>query len=656
MFEFIRTHQRLMQIILALLIIPSFLFFGNVDSSMFGEPANLVATVGKRAITQQEWDNAQNEQINRYRQMAGAQFDPKLFESPEAKQRVLDGLIEQQVLQMAIDDKNLLLANEVLVKKLTEIPAFLDADGKFSKEQYQTVLKQQGLTGGSFDARFRRDMLMQQFSESIQKTAFAPTTVSNRIADIIEQEREVQELLIKTSDFTDKVKVTDEMIKGYYNKNSKKFEIPDQINAEYMVLNSETLASTVTVPDAELKANYDSSKQRYTQPEQRRASHILLNVKKDGSDKDKVKASAQALLEKARANPADFAKLAKENSEDKGSGERGGDLEFFGRGQMVPAFDEAAFKLKKGDISDLVLTEFGYHIIQLVDIKPETVKPFDEVKAQILDEMSKPLIAKKFADMSSAFADAVEDRSDNLQAALDKLKKDKLELKIETVSGLGRLPNAGMAPGVPYNHVKFLGALFSEDSIKNKRNTQAVEVAPGVLVAGRVLEYKPVAARPLIEVQASIREILVRMEADKLTAEAGKAKLAALKVKADDVGFAAAKRISRARQPEIHPAAVQSVMTVDASKLPAFVGVELPGQGYAVYRVNKVEASATPDAARRQSMPQQLAGSLASQEMRAFVDVLKEKAKVKIVRPAVTASASAAASASASAEASAKAK
>ncbi len=651
MFEYIRTHQRLMQIFLALLIIPSFLFFGNVGNDMFSDPVNLVATVGKRAITQQEWDNAQNEQINRYRQMAGAQFDPKLFETPEAKQRVLDGLIEQQVLQASIDEKNLVLANEVLVKKLTEIPAFLDAEGKFSKAQYEAVLKQQGMTGASFDARMRRDMLVQQFTQSIQNTAFAPTSVSNRIADIIEQEREVQELLIKTSDFADKVKVTDDMIKDYYNKNSKKFEIPDQIKAEYMVFNSELLASMVTVPDAEVKANYESSKQRYTQAEQRRASHILLNVKKDGSDKDKVKAAAQALLEKVRKNPADFAKLAKENSEDKGSGERGGDLEFFGRGQMVPAFDEAAFKLKKGEISDLVLSEYGYHIILLVDIKPESIKPFDEVKAQILDEMKKPLVAKKFADLSSSFADAVEDRSDNLQAALDKLKKDKLDLKIETVSALGRLPNPGMAPGVPYNHVKFLGALFSEDSIKNKRNTQAVEVAPGVLVAGRVLEYKPVTARPLSEVQAPIREILVRMEADKLSNEAGKAKLAALKAKADDAGFAAAKRISRARQPEINPGAVQAVMTADSSKLPAFVGVELPGQGYAVYRINKVEASATPDAARRQSMPQQLGTSLAGQEMRAFVDVLKEKAKVKVLRPAVVANASASASSSASAKA-----
>ncbi len=632
MFEFIRTHQRLMQIFLLLLIIPSFVLVSG-GANNFTEPDTTVAKVGKQSISQQEWENAQREEMNQYRQRIGDKFDPKVFETPESKQRVLNTIINQRVMAAAVEKKRLLVSDESIRAQLMAIPALMGPDGKFNNEQYKSLLAAQGMTPASYESRLRRDLVMQQLNQAIQSSAFAPKSIAGRIAEINEQEREVQELVLKATDFTDKVNVTDAMIKDNYTKNSKAYELPDQIKAEYLVLNTDIVSAQVIIPDAQVKEAYDKdAKTRYSQPEQRRASHILLNLKKDApaAEKEKVKAKAESLLAQVRKTPGDFSKLAKENSQDPGSAERGGDLDFFGAGAMVKPFEDAANKLKKGEISDLVLTDFGYHIIQLTDIRPESVRPFDDVKAEILAELKKPLVSKKMSDMAAQFTETVEDRFDTLQPAADKLK-----LKVEVVSGLNRQPNASLAPTVAYNNVKFLSALFADDVVKNKRNTQAVEVAPGVLVAGRVVEYKPVSLRPFDEVKGAIREMLVRKEADKLASAAGAARLQALKATPENAGFGEAKRISYSKGGGVSNGAVPLVMKADASKLPAFVGLEIPGVGYGVYRINKVEQVPNPDTERRKSEQQQIGNMMAGQEMQAFMEMMKEKAKVKILKPFV---------------------
>lgn len=632
MFEFIRTHQRLMQLLLLLLIIPSFVLVGNGVTD-FSEPDTSVAKVGKQSISQQEWDNAQREQINQYRQRIGEQFDPKIFETPEAKQRVLNNIITERVMAAAVENKRLSVSDESIRQQLMAIPALIGPDGKFNNEQYKSLLAAQGMTPVIYEARLRRDLALQQLNQAIQGSAFAPKNLSSRISEINEQEREVQELLIKSADFKDKVTITEPMLKAYYDKNSKAYELPDQMKIEYVVLSNEMVATQVSIPDAQVKEAYDrDAKTRYGQPEQRRASHILLNLKKDASsaEKDQVKAKAEALLAQARKTPADFAKLAKENSQDSGSAERGGDLEFFGPGAMVKGFDEAVFKLKTGEISDLVLTEFGYHIIQLTDLKPESIKPFDDVKGEILAELKRPLVSKKMSELLTQFTETVEDRFDTLQPAADKLK-----LKIETASGITRQPNPSVAPDVPYNNVKFLSALFADEVIKDKRNTQAIEVSPGVLVAGRALEYKPVSLRPFEEVKGPISELLTRLESEKLASAAGTAKLLALKTTPNSAGFSEVKRVSYAKGGPVSNEAVPLLMKTDISKLPVFAGLEIPGVGYGVYRINKVEQVPNPDAKKRESQQQQIANMLGGQEMQAYLELLKEKAKVKILKPIV---------------------
>jgi peptidyl-prolyl cis-trans isomerase D len=629
MFDFVRTHQRLMQFVLLLFIFPSFAFFGIQSYTRMREGDDAIAKVAGVSITQQEFDAAQREQMDRLRQMFGGQFDPKMFDTPEAKQGILDNLIAQKALAAEAARDSLAVSDQTLQQTILAIPGLTTADGKFDSERYKALLAMQGMTPAMYETRLRHDMALQQVNAAVQSTAFVPKVVASRLSDLNDQEREVQELSFKPADFTSQVKVTDEMLKAFYDKNAALFEMPEQAKAEYVMLTLDTISSQIAVSDADIKAYYEQNQKRYSTDEQRRASHILIAVKKGASAAEKVtaKAKAEKLLAEVRKNPADFAKIAKANSQDPGSAERGGDLDYFGKGMMVKSFEDTAWKLKQGEISDVVESDFGYHIIMLTGVKAAEIKPLDEVKGEIAAEIKKQQAQKKFAEMAEVFSNTVYEQADSLKPVADKLK-----LKIDTATNLTRQPNPALGP-TPFNNEKFLKALFSDDAIKNKRNTEAVEVAPNTLIAGRVVEYKPKVKRSLEEVKDVVRERVTQEEAAKLAMKVGEEKLAALKAKDDASGFGASKTVSRTKPGEINGKALIAVMKADTSKLPAYVGVDLGNRGYSVYRITKVSQPPNPDVARRQTEQQQIVNVLAQQEMLAYIEVLKQKAKAKVLKP-----------------------
>jgi peptidyl-prolyl cis-trans isomerase D len=629
MFDFVRTHQKLMQIILALLIVPSFVLGGALVGgvNLFGEDPNTIAKVADHPLTQQEWENAQRRQLDQLRQRMGEQFDQKLFDTPEFKQNVLDQLIAQRAVTAEIRAAHLTASEQKVQEAITtQLPLF-KADGTFDKEQYLQILAAQGLNAGMHQEQVRQELALQQVANGVELSGFVPRTVTKAISDFGAQEREVQELALPVSQFLPNVKVTDEMVKAFYDKNAKLFEIPESAKIEYVVLNAEAVASQTSVSDEEVASYYKSNEKRFTTEEARRASHILI---KSEGDKAAAKAKAEAVLAEVRKNPADFAKIAKVKSDDPGSAAQGGDLDILVKGAFVKPVEDAILKLKQGEISDLVESEFGYHIITLTELKPAHVKPLDEVKGDIAAEIKKQKASKLYSDLAEQFTDTVYSQFESLKPAADKLK-----LKIETVDGISRQPKPILGTA-PFNNAKFLTALFSDDSLKNKRNTEAVEVAPQTLISGRIVEFKPASKKPLAEVEAAIKQQVTMEEALKAAKKAGEEKLAAAKKSGDAAGFGEAKTISRSKADGINPAAVAAVMKADASKLPAYVGVEIPGQGYGVYRINKVGQPAEQDAARREQEGQRINQIVAQQEMTGYIDALKKKAKVKIVRPVAT--------------------
>lgn len=626
MFDFVRNNKRVMQGLLLVLIVPSFVLVGVESYQNRGDAAAGVATVAGQKVTQQEWEEAQRRQIDQARQMMGPQFDQKMFETPEAKQAILNNLVAERAINAEIARNHMTVGDAALAKTIAEVQSFRKPDGSFDMEQYKAALAAQGMTPAMFDQRLRRDLTVQQLSGSIQSTAFAPRSVTQRLSDINDQEREVQEMLFPIAQYLPQVKVTDAMVKAYYDKNAQLFTIPEQVKAEYVVFDADAVAGQVQVSDAEIGEYYNKNLKAYSTPEQRTASHILITVARDAKPADQAaaKAKAEAVLAEVRKNPANFAEIAKAQSQDPGSAPSGGDLGVVEKGAFVKPVEDAIYALKEGETSGLVQSEFGYHIIKLTALKPAAQKPLEAAKEEIAADLKKQKMSKKYSEMAETFTNMVYEQSESLKPVADKLG-----LKIETVDGLTRKPNPQLGQA-PFNNEKFLAAIFGVDAVKNKRNTEAVEVSPSVLISGRVLEFKPATKRPLAEVDAQIRQRVTLEEAARLAKAAGEQKLAAAKASGDATGFGAPTVVSRTKEPNINTTAAIAVLKADATKLPAYVGVEVPGQGYGVYRIGKVSQPAAPDANRRKQEAQQISGLVGQAEMFNYVEALKAKAKAKI--------------------------
>jgi len=492
MFEFVRTHTRLFQFVLVLLIFPSFVFFGIQGYSRFTEGANTaVAKVAGRNISQAEWDAAHREQIERVRRQM-PNVDAKLFDTPQMRQQTLDVLIRERVMMAAAVKLNLVTTDDRLQRLFITDPQFAplrNPDGSVNKE----FLAAQGMSSESFEQRLRQDLTLKQVMQGINGTVFAPASVAGTALDAFFQQRETQVQRFDPKDYAAKVSPTDAELDKFYKDpaNAALFQAPEQANIEYVVLDVESLKKTVTVAEDDLKAYYKANEARYGTPEERRASHILVKAEKSApaEARAKAKAKAEALLAEVKKNPAAFADVAKKNSDDPGSAERGGDLDFFGRGAMVKPFEDAAFSLKPGEISGIVESDFGYHIIQVTGARGGQKKTYEEVRPQVEDEVRKQLAQKKFSEVAVDFTNMVYEQADSLKPVIDKFK-----LELRTAQGVSRTPKPDAAG--PLNNPKFLEALFSNDAIRNKRNTDAVETAPNQMVSGRIVQYAPAHTLP----------------------------------------------------------------------------------------------------------------------------------------------------------------
>lgn len=625
MFDAVRNNKKIVQVFLALITLP-FAFFG-VDSYIRSTGAgDNVARIGDVKITQQQFQQALRDQQERLRAQMGGQLDPKMLDNPEARKAILDDLVDQRLLMLEASKKRMFATNDAIRRTIASIDAF-KVDGQFSAERYEAALRGQGMSPAGFEAQLRQDITLQQLAGAIGQSGVIARTVSERMIGLQTEKREVAEYRLGLDSYLDKVKLADDAAKKFYDDKGKQFEMPEQAKAEYVVLSMETIGAQLAVSEAEIKTWYDGHKDQFQQPEERRASHILIAAEKLG--KDKAKAKAEELLKEIQKNPAAFADLAKKNSDDPGSASKGGDLGFFGRGMMVKPFEDATLKLKEGEISGVVESDFGFHIIKLTGIHAAKEKPLAEVRAGIEAELKKAAAARKFAEAAEAFSNTVYEQADSLKPVAEKFK-----LSIKQSDWIGRQANPANGP---LGNEKLLAALFSEDSVKNKRNTEAVEIAANTLVAARIAEYKPAALQPFDSVKASIETLLKRQEAQALAKADGEARLAALKKGDDKLSWGAAKSVSRLDARLIPPPAVATVFKMDSGKLPAYAGVELPGAGYALFRLNKIEAGDKLDDARKQAMLNQLAKLGAQEEVQLYLAALRSRYKVEVNQAALEA-------------------
>ncbi len=613
---------------LVVLVFPSFVITGVYSWNRFVSADNSVATIGGEKISVQQFEAAHRERVEQLRQALGANFDPKIADSPAAQAAILDSLLAERALAQEAVRDGVAVSEARLREVIAGVPAF-QQDGKFSYDRYKTLLAAQGMNELVFEQRVRDDLTRQTLLQAVGQSALVPNAVLERVNRLGEEQRNVRLLRFKPEDFAAKVTVTEEAINSYYQTNRTQFEIPESVKADYVVLTLDDVASQIPVSEAEIKAYYDQNQSRFGEPEQRRASHILLTAGEGGSAKDKAGAKklAEELLAKLRANPSSFAQLAKEYSKDTGSAANGGDLGFFGRGMMVKPFEDAAFKLKEGEISDVVESDFGYHIIRVTSIKPAQVRPFEQVKAEIEKDYRRQQAQKKFAEAVEQFTNTVYEQSDSLKPVADKLK-----LAVQTADRVTRdgLP---ARPGAPQIFTpRVVRALFSDDSINKKRNTEAIEVAPNTFVSARVVEHRPAALRPLAEVRDAIKARVERQEESRLAREAAQKTLDALRQSASDTGFAAPLTVSRAQPQGLPPAALNAVMRVPADKLPAYVGADLDGGAYGVFHVLDAKMPETANAQQREAIARALKQQAGAADDLAYLGALKTKFKAEVLK------------------------
>ncbi|MEN9539112.1 MAG: hypothetical protein RLZZ126_1347, partial [Pseudomonadota bacterium] len=283
--------------------------------------------------------------------------------------------------------------------------------------------------------------------------------------------------------------------------------------------------------------------------------------------------------------------------------------------------------LKQGEVSDLVESDFGYHIIKVTDIKTPKVKSFDEMRAGIEADLKSQQAKQKYAELAESFSNGVYEQSDSLKPVADKLK-----LPIRTAANLGRTPIPGMPAEL--NHAKLLGAIFGPDALEKKRNTEAIETAPNQMVAARVVSYSPARVMPLEEVKKEVRERFATQKALELARAEGEQKLATWKATpALAANLPPAVQVSRDAPNKVPTKVVEASLKAVASTLPAWVGVDLGRQGYAVVKVNSITARSTPEPATAAQEVLQVAAGFSNAEAQAYYRLLKERFKVQILVP-----------------------
>ncbi|MBT2322567.1 SurA N-terminal domain-containing protein [Variovorax paradoxus] len=626
MFDSFRKYNKVIMVLLFLLIIPSFVLFG-VDRYQGGGQGEKVARVAGADITRPEWDAQHRNEVDRIRQQA-PNIEPGLLDSDAARYTTLERMVRDRVLAAAASKSNMTVSEERLSRLFAEdtgLASFRTADGKFDRERF---MRATGRTPEQYEASVRADLATQQVLLGVSGTAFATPAQAAATLNAFYDRREVQVARFNPGEFASKVSVSDADLEAYYKQHVAQFQMPEQASIEFLVLDLEAAKKNIAINEADLRSYYDQNAARFGTKEERRASHILISAPASApaAEREKARAKAQQLLAEAKKAPNTFAELARKNSQDPGSAEKGGDLDFVTRGAMVKPFEDAMFALKKGELSDIVETEFGYHIIQLNDIKPAVVQSFEQARAAIENEVRGQQATQEFAKAAESFTDIVYQQPDSLKPAAEKLK-----LTIQTASNVGRTPAPGAAGALANRN--FLNALFAADSLERKHNTAATEIGPNQLASGRVTQYAPARALPFEEVKDKVRAQLVSERAAALAKAEGEAKLAAWQATPANASVGAPVTVSRLETQSQPAPIIESALRADPAKLPSLVGVDLGAQGYAIVRTNKTVPRTPPAPEAAQQEIAQFAQAAAAAESAAYYDLLKSKFKAEILVP-----------------------
>ena len=622
MLQAFRDHKRWLMFIAMVLIIPSFVVTGIYSYNRMTQADNSIAKVGEDSITPEMFDRAKREQLERYRLQMGEQFRAGMLDTPEAREAILRMLMDESAVSQMVA-KEYVDVSEAQAISLIKNADALKKDGQFSPELYERFLQSQGKSDQQFVNEIRRDLAKETLLTGVTATYPVPPAVVEHLHKIITEQREIQTMIFNVDQYLGDVKVTPEEVRAYYDQHQKEFLAEEHMTAEYVVLSPDDFKAGIKPNEEEVRGYYEQNKNKFTTPEERRASHILIAF---GEDKEASKKKAEEVLAKVKANPADFAKLAKEFSTDGGSAQQGGDLDFFPRGMMVKPFEDATFSAKKGDIVGPIESDFGWHIIYVTDIRPSAIRPFEAVRSDIEAEYIGQMALREFSEKAEDFTNIVYEQADSLEPVAKKFGL--------TIHKADNVTRAGVAdPELkPLFNEHVIDNLYGDECLKEKRNSSAVEVGSNKLVAARVVKYYPTAVRPFDEVKAEIADGMKLRKAAELAKAAGEKKLAEVRDSKSLDGFSAPVWVSRQRLLG-HPAElVDRLVALPADKLPTYTGMAVEGGAYIIGFVKAAKVE-TPKPEELQSLTREFATIYGEADRRGYLSALRTELGEEMLQP-----------------------
>lgn len=606
------------KIILALILVPFALF--GIDSYLNQAGNNLsIAKVNGYKIALPEYNRAIENVRNRI-MSEGKKVDPAMFDSFEFKESIIDGLITKQLLNNDIKKSKFKITDQQLSQYIIGMPEF-QKDGKFSQEIYDKVLQNNQLTPKKFEESIRNDLLIQQVRDGLQKLTFIPP---NNLAETLKatsQQREISIAEFKTKEYMTKANIAEKDMQAFYDQNKSKFLAPEQVKAEFVVFSLANILPTINVTEDEIKSFFKANADKYQNQQQREASHILIAASKNAppAEKAKAKAKAEDVLNQIRKNPKQFEELAKKYSQDPESAKKGGDLGSFGRGMMVKPFDDAVFSMKVNEISNIVESDFGYHIIKLTKIIGEG-GGFDAMRPQIKAELIYQKGQEKFAALAEEFSNKVYEQSSSLDAV-----SKRFNLPIQKTDWISRNDSDKF-----FKNEALMSALYSNESIKNHRNTEAIEVTPNNLISARVVDYKAQSTKPFADVRKNIEDYLKFESAKKMVASEGEVALKSLTDASRKIDWQPATLVDRKNTKGLSDAVVNHAYKMPTDKLPSYSGFIDGNNGYVIVKVNKVSFPNDSNEENKQAFASDYSEALSAEYLSAYLKGLKAKASVSV--------------------------
>ena len=643
-----KTSGWIATVILGLLIIP-FAFFGmesylspRVDTyaARIAQPPSWWPSAPERwpvsylwkthDIEAQDYRQRLETQRMRMRDEQGDKFDANAFESAENKRKLLDDMIDEQLMRLAAERDGIVVSDAEIRREIQDIPDF-QVDGKFDADRYQLLLASQNppQTPRTFEQSVREGMQYSLIPSRLARSGFVTDAELDRLMRLLGERRDVSFVVLPPPQ-VDTAAVTPAQIQGWYKSHARDYRSPETVRLEYVEVDAGMLPPPV-VDEPALRKRYDEQAAKYSTPEQREVSHILVQVAADASDAEKKAAEARAktLAEQARAAGANFAALARANSDDAGSKASGGSLGWLTKGGMPGAFDDAAFAMKAGEVRGPVKTDFGWHVIKLDQLRAGTRQPFEAVRTQLEQELLEGDRERAFNDLSGKLVDAIYKNPNSLEPAAKSLG-----LMVQTTPAFPRSGGPGIA-----SDQKVLRAAFSDTLVRDGTASDPIELSPTRIVLIRVIDHKPEAVLPLAQVGDAV-VMAIRADRQRKAAEsAADALVKAAKASGLPAAAAAATLAMgeandvRRGSPVPSREAVEAFFRVPRPQdnlIP--VGKTEAGGQFIVFAIRAVRdgeiGQVTPE--ERLQLREQLSQASGNQAQEAFVRAARGKYKIKV--------------------------